>query len=145
MRLIKLLLRRVGRYMPKSYLLLLSPKRKRKRSDSVLWQMPLHQQNYQKGKMTTQNNATKSSITQRLRTDLGRSVWVTTATKLVWLTWFTGSTFPLPAKSPSACPSPVLCLFIPKTLPAWPSWIHIQCRIMKRDFYLDVYTILNRI
>ena len=32
------------------------------------------------------NNATKSSIKQRLRTDLGRSVWVTTATQLVWLT-----------------------------------------------------------
>ena len=31
-------------------------------------------------------NATKSSITQRLRTDLGRSVGVTTVTKLVWLT-----------------------------------------------------------
>ena len=43
------------------------------------------------------NNATKSSIKQRLRTDLGRSVGVTTATQLVWLTWFTGPTFPLPA------------------------------------------------
>ena len=39
----------------------------------------------------------KSSIKQRLRTDLGRSVGVTTATQLVWLTWFTGPTFPLPA------------------------------------------------
>ena len=43
------------------------------------------------------NNATKSWITQRLRTDLERSVGVTTATQLVWLTWFTGPTFPLPA------------------------------------------------
>ena len=34
------------------------------------------------------NNATKSSITQRLRTDLGRSVGVTTATQLVWFTGF---------------------------------------------------------
>ena len=32
----------------------------------------------------------KSSIKQQLRTDLGRSVGVTTATQLVWLTWFTG-------------------------------------------------------
>ena len=32
------------------------------------------------------NNATKSSIKQRLRTDLGRSVGVTQATQLVWLT-----------------------------------------------------------
>ena len=43
------------------------------------------------------DSATKSSIKQRLRTDLGRSVGVTTATQLVWLTWFTGPTFPLPA------------------------------------------------
>ena len=40
------------------------------------------------------NNATKSSITQRLRTDLWWSVGVTTATQLVWLTRFTGPTFP---------------------------------------------------
>ena len=33
----------------------------------------------------------KTSITQRLRTDLGRSVAVTTATQLVWLNRFTGS------------------------------------------------------
>ena len=32
------------------------------------------------------NNATKSSVTQRLRTDVRRPVGVTTATKLVWLT-----------------------------------------------------------
>ena len=35
------------------------------------------------------NNATKTLITQRLRTDLGRSVGVTTATPLVWLNQFT--------------------------------------------------------
>ena len=39
-----------------------------------------------KGQSDNKNNATKSSITQRLRTDLGRSVGVTTATQLVWLT-----------------------------------------------------------
>ena len=50
-----------------------------------------------KGQSDNTNNATKSSITQRLRTDLGRSVGVTTATQLVWLTWVTGQTFPLPA------------------------------------------------
>ena len=33
----------------------------------------------------------KTSITQRLRTDLGRSGWVTIATQLVWLNRFTGS------------------------------------------------------
>ena len=60
-------------------------KRKRKRSDSVLWQKPLHQQKCQKGKVTTQTRH-KKSIKQRLRTDLGRSVGVTTATQLVWLT-----------------------------------------------------------
>ena len=36
--------------------------------------------------MTTQTTPQKSSIRQRLRTDLGRSVEVTTATQLVWLT-----------------------------------------------------------
>ena len=49
-----------------------------------------------KGQSDNTNNAIKSSITQRLRTDLGRSVGVTTATQLVWLMWFTGPTFPLP-------------------------------------------------
>ena len=61
-------------------------KSKRKRSDSVLWQKPLHQQKCQKGKVTTQTTPQKSSIKQRLRTDLGRSVGVATATQLVWLT-----------------------------------------------------------
>ena len=45
---------------------------KRKRSDSVLWQKPLHQQKCQKGKMTTQTTPQKSSIytavADRLRT-----------------------------------------------------------------------------
>ena len=66
-----------------------------------IWLSPmtkaLHQQKYQKGKVTTQTTPQKSAITQRLRTDLGRSVGVTTATQLVWVTWFTGQTFPLPA------------------------------------------------
>ena len=66
--------------------LMVYTKRKRKRSDSVLWQKPLHQQKCQKGKVTTQTTPQKSSIKQRLRTDLGRSVGVTTATQLVWLT-----------------------------------------------------------
>ena len=50
-----------------------------------------------KGAVKTQTTPQKSSIKQRLRTDLRRSVGVTTATQLVWLTWFTGPTFPLPA------------------------------------------------
>ena len=54
--------------------------RKRKRPDSVLWQKPIHQQKCQKGKVTTQTTPQKSSITQRLWTDVGRSVVVTTAT-----------------------------------------------------------------
>ena len=65
-------------------------KTKRSISDPVLWQKPLHQQKCQKGKVTTQTTPQKSSIKQQLRTDLGRSVGVTTATQLVWLTWFTG-------------------------------------------------------
>ena len=59
---------------------------KRRRSDPVLWQKPLHQQKCEKGKVTTQTTPQKSSIKQQLRTDLGRSVGVTTATQLVWLT-----------------------------------------------------------
>ena len=47
--------------------------------------------------VTTQTTPQKSSIKQRLRTDLGRSVGVTTATQLVWFTRFTGPTFPLTA------------------------------------------------
>ena len=50
-----------------------------------------------KGQNYNTNNATKCLITQRLWTDLGRSVGVATATKLVRLTLFTGPTFPLPA------------------------------------------------
>ena len=44
-----------------------------------------------------QHKQTKSLITQQLQTDLGRSVGVTMATQLVWLTWFMSPTFPLPA------------------------------------------------
>ena len=39
-----------------------------------------------KGQVTSQTTPQKSSIKQRLRTDLGRSVGVTKATQLVWLT-----------------------------------------------------------
>ena len=51
---------------------------------------------WQNLKSDNTNNAKKSSITQRMRTVLGRSVGVTTATQLVWLTWFMDPTFPLP-------------------------------------------------
>ena len=48
-------------------------KRIRKRNDSVLWQKPIHRRKIQKA--TWQHkNATKTSITQWLQTDLGRSV-----------------------------------------------------------------------
>ena len=50
-----------------------------------------------KGQRDNINNAEKSSITQRMRTVLGRSVGVTTAIQLVWLTWFTDRTFQLHA------------------------------------------------
>ena len=59
---------------------------KRRRSDPVLWQKPLYQQKCQRDKVTTQTTPQKSSNKQQLRTDLGRSVGVTTATQLVWLT-----------------------------------------------------------
>ena len=38
--------------------------------------------------MTTQTTQQKCSITQQLRIDLGRSVGVTTANQLVWITGF---------------------------------------------------------
>ena len=47
----------------------------------------------EKSKKQRDNTKTppKTSITQRLRTDLGRSVRVATATQLVWLNRFTES------------------------------------------------------
>ena len=60
----------------------------KRRSDSVLRQKPLHQQKCQKGKVTTQTTPQKGSSKRRLRTNLGRSVRVTTAIQLVWLTEF---------------------------------------------------------
>ena len=58
--------------------------RRRKRSDSVLWQKPLHLLKNPKGKVTTQKTPSKTSLTQRLRTDLGRSFRVPTVTLFVW-------------------------------------------------------------
>ena len=52
------------KYLPEIYVF---DKRKRKRSDSVLWQKPLHQQKCQKGKVTTETMPQKSSIKQRVR------------------------------------------------------------------------------
>ena len=48
----------------------------------------------QKDKVTTLTTPQKSSIKQRLRIDLGRSVGVITATQLVWFTRFTGPNLP---------------------------------------------------
>ena len=63
---------------------------KKKRSDSVLWQKPLHRKKNQTSKVTIKTPP-KSSITQRLQTELGRPDIVTTATQLVWLNWFMGT------------------------------------------------------
>ena len=72
------------------WLLLTDIMTKRRRSDPVLWHKPLHQLKCQKGIVTTQTTPQISSMEQQLRTDLGRSVGVTTVTQLVWLTWFAG-------------------------------------------------------
>ena len=71
-----------------SYLFLKYIQLKEKKEEIWLSPMtkPLRQQKCQNGKVTTQTTPQKSSIKQRLRTDLGRSVGVTTATQLVWLT-----------------------------------------------------------
>ena len=51
-------------------------RRKRRRSDPVIWQNPLYQQKIRKPKDNTQTPP-NTSITRWLRTDLGRSVGVT--------------------------------------------------------------------
>ena len=60
---------------------LIFKKKKKKRSDSVLWQKSLHQHSEMQGNSI--NTPPKTLINQRLQTDLGRSVGVTPATKLV--------------------------------------------------------------
>ena len=49
-----------------------------------------------KGQSDNTNNATKK-FDYTAVADRHRTVGVTTVTQLVWLTWFTGPTFPLPA------------------------------------------------
>ena len=49
-----------------------------------------------KGQSDNTNKATKSSVTQRLRTDLGRSVGVYTTIQLVWLTGLRAQPFHSP-------------------------------------------------
>ena len=71
-------------------------KRKRRRSDPVLWQNPLYQQKIRKPKDNTQTPP-KTSITQRLRTDLGRSVGVTSHPTGVVKPVYGYPTFPLTA------------------------------------------------
>ena len=51
---------------------------------------PLYQQNIRK-LMDNTKTPPKSSITKRLRTDLGRSVGVTTVIQRMWLNRFTGT------------------------------------------------------
>ena len=73
-------------YLCKVKLILM--KTKRRRSDQVLWQKPLYQQKCQRGKVATQTTPQKSFIKQQLRTDLGRSVGVTTATQQITIVIF---------------------------------------------------------
>ena len=71
-------------------------KRERRRSDSVIWQNPLYQQKIRKPKDNTQTPP-KTSITQRLRTDLGRSVGVTSHPTSVVKPVYGYPSFPLTA------------------------------------------------
>ena len=73
-------------------------KRKRRRSDPVLWQNPLYQQKIRKPKDNTQTPP-KTSITQRLRTDLGRSVGVTSHPTGVVKPGLKGTNLPTHCKS----------------------------------------------
>ena len=61
-------------------------KRKRKRSGPVLWQKSTYHQ-----KMKVERQYKDAIFTQRLRTNLGRSVGVATVIQLEWLNGFTGS------------------------------------------------------
>ena len=72
--------------------------KKKRRSDSVLWQNPLYQQKIRKPKDNTETPP-KTSITQRLQTDLGRSVWVTSPPTCVVKPIYGYPTFPLAAKA----------------------------------------------
>ena len=56
---------------------------------------PHTNRNVKRAKRQHKQRHKKGSIKQQLRTDFG-SVGVTTATQLVWLTWFTGPPFDSP-------------------------------------------------
>ena len=74
-------------------------KRKRKRSDSVLWQNPYTNKNVKRAKWHKWHKQRHKKFDYRAVADRLRpvswSTFVTMATKLVWFTWFTGPTFPL--------------------------------------------------
>ena len=74
--------------MPLHYNLHIATQKKNKGRDLTqsYGNSPFTSRNVKKGKVTTQTMPKKSSITQRLRTGLGRSVGVTTTTQLLWLT-----------------------------------------------------------
>ena len=68
---------------------LINNMRKRKRSDSVLWQeTPTPTTETSKKQRDNMKTPPKTLITQLLQTDLGRSVGVTAVTQLVWLNRF---------------------------------------------------------
>ena len=77
----------------------LDAKRKRKWSDSVLWQKPLYlQKKIQQASWQHRTTPTKTSIAQRLRTDLGRSIGLTAVNPTgVVKPLYYRSTFPLTA------------------------------------------------
>ena len=74
-------------------------KRKRRRSDPVLWQKPPIPTENSKTKGQHTQTPPKTSITQRLRTDLGRSVGVTSNPTGVVKPVYGIPTFPLTAKA----------------------------------------------
>ena len=80
-------------------ILLFKIMRKRKRSDSVLWQNPLHQHKCQKRKVTTQKTPQKRLHSGYGPTDLGQSVGVTTATKTGVVNLVYGPNLPTPRNS----------------------------------------------
>ena len=87
--------------------------------------------------MTTQTTLQKSSITQRLRTDLGRSVGVTTATQLVWLTGLRAQ----PSHFPQQPCKEALLLVLYYLVNIQFSWFY-SCKCVnfriKQPFYLQI-------
>ena len=96
--------------------------KKRKRSDSVLWQKPLHQQKCQKGKGTTKK-FDYIAVADRLRT----ISWSNHCHPICVVNRFTGPTFQLPAMlQPCNMLETLNSKHIIFEVYFWPLYIHVE-------------------